>query len=67
MGDYTVTLTSAEEKALKSVMVDIKEWSTNITKVRAEKATIEITTNDESNQRIQYLTYAMYGLGGWTA
>ena len=28
---------------------------------------IPITTNDESNQRIQYLTYAMYGLGGWTA
>ena len=28
---------------------------------------IRITTNDESNQRIQYLTYAMYGLGGWTA
>ena len=44
MGDYTVTLTSAEEKALKSVMVDIKEWATNFTKVRAEKATIEITT-----------------------
>ena len=44
MSDYTITITSAEEKALKTVMVDIKEWSTNLVKVRAEKATKEITT-----------------------
>ena len=44
MSDYTVTITSAEEKALKTVMLDIKEWSTNSVKVRAEKATKEITT-----------------------
>ena len=43
MSDYTITITSAEEKALKTVMVDIKEWATNFTKVRAEKATKEIT------------------------
>ena len=44
MSDYTITITSAEEKALKTVMVDIKEWATNFTKVRAEKAAAEITT-----------------------
>ena len=44
MSDYTITLTSAEEKALKTVMVDIKEWTTNSIKVRAEIATKEITT-----------------------
>jgi len=44
MSDYTVTITSAEEKALKTIMLDIKEWSTNSVKVRAEKATKEITT-----------------------
>ena len=43
MSDYTITLTSAEDKALRSVMVDIREWATNSTKVRAEKATVEIT------------------------
>ena len=44
MSDYTITLTSTEEKALKSVMVDINEWATNYTKVRAEKAIVDITT-----------------------
>ena len=44
MSDYTITITSAEEKALKTVMVDIKEWTTNSIKVRAEIATKEITT-----------------------
>ena len=44
MSDYTITITSAEEKALKTVMVDIKEWAINFTKVRAEKAAAEITT-----------------------
>ena len=44
MSDYTITLTSAEEKALKSVMVGITEWATNFTKARAEKAIAEITT-----------------------
>ena len=43
MSDYTITLSSSEEKALKTVMVDIKEWGTNFTKVRAEKATKQIT------------------------
>lgn len=43
MSDYTITITSAEEKALKTVMVDIKEWTTNSIKVRAEIATKEIT------------------------
>ena len=44
MSDYTVTLTTTEEKALKSVMVDINEWATNYTKVRAKKAIVDITT-----------------------
>lgn len=44
MSDYTITVSSAEEKALKTVMIDIKEWATNFTKVRAEKAIAEITT-----------------------
>ena len=43
MSDYTITITSAEEKALKTVMVDIKEWTTNSIKVRAAQATTEIT------------------------
>ena len=43
MSDYTITITSGEEKALKTVMVDIKEWSTNSVKVRAQKAIKEIT------------------------
>lgn len=43
MSDYTITITSAEEKALKTVMVDIKEWITNFKEVRAAQATIEIT------------------------
>ena len=43
MSEYTITLSSSEEKALKTVMVDIKEWGTNFTKVRAEKATKQIT------------------------
>ena len=44
MSDHTITLTSAEEKALKTVMVNIKEWITNLTEVRAAQATKEITT-----------------------
>ena len=44
MSDYTITITSAEEKALKTVMVDIKEWITNFKEVRATQATKEITT-----------------------
>ena len=44
MSDYTITITSAEEKALKTVMVNIKEWITNLTEVRAAQATKEITT-----------------------
>ena len=44
MSDYTLTLTSAEDKALKTVMIDIKEWATNFTKVRAETAIADITT-----------------------
>tara|TARA_R100000231_G_C5239444_1_gene139257 strand:+ start:353 stop:622 length:270 start_codon:yes stop_codon:yes gene_type:complete len=43
MSDYTITITSAEEKALKTVMVDIKEWITNFKEVRATQATSEIT------------------------
>ena len=43
MSDYTITLSSSEEKALKTVMVDIKEWGTNFTKVRAETAIADIT------------------------
>ena len=44
MSDYTITITSAEEKALKTVMVNIKEWITNFKEVRAAQATKEITT-----------------------
>ena len=44
MSDHTITLTSAEEKALKTVMVDIKEWVTNSAKVRAAQAATNITT-----------------------
>ena len=43
MSEYTITLSSSEEKALKTVMVDIKEWGTNFTKVRAETAIADIT------------------------
>ena len=43
MSDYIITITSAEEKALKTVMVDVKEWITNSAKVRAGKASKEIT------------------------
>ncbi len=40
---YTINVTTAEYKALQSVMVDQKEWLTNAIQNRANAAIIEIT------------------------
>ena len=40
---YTISVTTAEYKALQSVMVDQKEWLTNAIQNRANAAIIEIT------------------------
>ena len=39
---YTVGITTGEYKALQYVMVDQKDWITNVIKERARIATIEI-------------------------
>tara|TARA_B100001094_G_scaffold161225_1_gene155945 strand:- start:148 stop:408 length:261 start_codon:yes stop_codon:yes gene_type:complete len=43
MSDYTITLTSAEEKALETEMIDINEWIKNAVSSRAEIASSDIT------------------------
>ena len=45
MSDYTITLTSAEEKALETEMIDINEWIKNAVSVRVEIASAGITKN----------------------
>ena len=40
MADYTVTLTDTEVSALGTVVSDITEWATNVTKERARKAKV---------------------------
>ena len=45
MSDYTITLTSAEEKALETEMIDINEWIKNAVSARAGIATADITRN----------------------
>ena len=44
MANFTFTITSAEEKAMESICVDIKEWGENAVKVRAAQAITNITT-----------------------
>ena len=39
---YTVGITTGEYKALQTVMVDQKEWITNVIQNRARTATLEI-------------------------
>jgi len=43
MSDYTITLTSAEEKALETEMIDINEWIKNAVSSRTEIASANIT------------------------
>lgn len=43
MSDYTITLTSAEEKALETEMIDINEWIKNAISSRAQIASADIT------------------------
>ena len=38
MPNYTVTLTDAEDKAMKHIAVSVQEWIDNAVKARAEKA-----------------------------
>ena len=42
MSDYTITLTSAQEKALETEMIDINEWIKNAISSRAEIASSDI-------------------------
>ena len=42
MSDYTITLTSAQEKALETEMIDINEWIKNAIFSRAEIASSDI-------------------------
>ena len=44
MANFTFTITSAEEKAMESICVDIKEWGENAVKSRAAEAIQNITT-----------------------
>ena len=44
MANFTFTITSAEEKAMESICVDIKEWGENAVKARAARAIANITT-----------------------
>ena len=38
MANYTVTLTDAEDKAMKHIAVSVQDWIDNAVKARAEKA-----------------------------
>jgi len=38
MPNYTVTLTDAEDKAMKHIAVSVQDWIDNAVKARAEKA-----------------------------
>jgi hypothetical protein len=42
MAQYTITLTDAEDKALKYVAFDAQEWIENVTKNRCRQAIDEI-------------------------
>jgi len=45
MTDFTITLTSAQEKALDTVAVDITTWITNAATARAHTATNYIVSD----------------------